>query len=591
MTSLMSDSNVVEATLSGDGRYLAYVKGPQGNWSLWVRQVATGSDISILPPQRLPIGAVSFSPDGNYVYYLGNDPETPAYYALFEVPSLGGTPRKRLFDVDTALSFAPDGRRAAFIRSAPDQGQDHLMMVDLQSGQESVLHTVKQPEELHRDRPGWSPDGARVVVARHALTDDGVRHSLAALELETKGFRDITAPRDPSIESFQWLPDGSGLIVTTDQGSGRSPQIFFAPYPLGEMLQITTDLDRYSHISLTSDGRSIAALRASRDSSLWSVPAGGGDARQITTRSTSDGIEDVTHLPDGSVAFVATKDNRRHVWTMNPDGTGRGQVTSLDGWCWRLRALPDAAGFVFNHYSREESTSHVWRVDRDGGNIRRITDGTGEAVLDLSPDGGTLLYNLMASPRDLHIVPLEGGEPRRIADDYVSTARFSPDGRLIAYVIWQELEGRQREVIVIRPADGGEPVVSRHIPGGVTSLGWMADGRDLAYATVGEAVSNVWRLPIDGGEPVRLTRFDKGLINYLASSPDGSAIAVERVVDGVEEVWTIDPAAGDPAQVSRFGSGEVFQLDWARDSKNLFVVQGDVRRAVVLIEDASQPPT
>ena len=55
MSSLMSDNDVLEVTLSGDGRYLAYVKGNPGTYSLWVRQIATGSDMNILAPQHLPI--------------------------------------------------------------------------------------------------------------------------------------------------------------------------------------------------------------------------------------------------------------------------------------------------------------------------------------------------------------------------------------------------------------------------------------------------------------------------------------------------------------------------------------------------------
>jgi Tol biopolymer transport system component len=85
-----------------------------------VRQVATGSDVEVLPARDAALESPSFSPDGNYVFYLTRRPDSPNYRALFQVPSLGGTPRERAFDVDSRASFSPDGKQIA--RQPPPGG-------------------------------------------------------------------------------------------------------------------------------------------------------------------------------------------------------------------------------------------------------------------------------------------------------------------------------------------------------------------------------------------------------------------------------------------------------------------------------------
>ena len=590
MRSLMSDSNVFGATLSTDGRYLAYIKGPSGQWSLWVRQVATGSDVEILAPQPMPIRGVNFSLDGNYLYYLGSDPDTPAYSALFEVPSLGGAPRKRIFDIDTAVSFAPDGKRAAFMRGIPDPPGDHLMIVDLESDRERVLAVAERPDQIHLTKPAWSPDGSRIVTVWHAATEQGVRHSLVAFDADNGERETLSDPVQPTFSSFAWLPDGRGIIATTAPATGQSFQVLLYPYPQGQRRQITSDLDTYSEVSVTSDGSSIAALRTSRDSNLWRASAEGGDFEPITSRSTTEGIRNLRPQDDGSLVFTALKDRYAHLWTMNPDGTGRRQITSQAGWAWGLRPLPDHRGVVFNLFGEAETRVHVWRVDLDGGNLKQVTRGEGEGMVSLSPDGRTILFTKTLVPRDLWRLSLEGVEPEKLLDSYRFGAAFSPDGRFVLYADSEEIEGRQHTVWRVIPSEGGQPVAVIKPPGGGSDFEWVPDSSGLTYVlTADDGVQNIWFHPVGGGEPVQVTRFNKGRIHNVEHSPGGDLIAVERALDGNENVWTVDAAGGDLQQITEFRDDLVFDMEWARDGSSLFITQGDVRREVVMITDSPTP--
>ena len=116
----LTDSGKVRlATISSDGRYLFNVHDDgRGTQSLWMRQIATGSDKEIIPATEASYVGLTFSPDGNYLYFVRNEPPRPDINFLYQVPTLGGAPRLLITDVDSAVSFAPDGKRFVFLRDS-----------------------------------------------------------------------------------------------------------------------------------------------------------------------------------------------------------------------------------------------------------------------------------------------------------------------------------------------------------------------------------------------------------------------------------------------------------------------------------------
>ncbi|MGA7909411.1 MAG: protein kinase, partial [Candidatus Sulfotelmatobacter sp.] len=95
--------------ISPDGRYVAYVLREGGQQSLWMRHVATKSDVQVLAPDIVDFKGVTFSPDGNYLYYVRSDKTTENYSYLYQMPVLGGNPRQLIRDIDTPVGFSPDG--------------------------------------------------------------------------------------------------------------------------------------------------------------------------------------------------------------------------------------------------------------------------------------------------------------------------------------------------------------------------------------------------------------------------------------------------------------------------------------------------
>ena len=587
MRSLMADSNVFDATLSADGRFLAYIKGPDGRWSLWVRQVSTGSNVEILGPQSSRIRGVGFSRDGDYLYYLGRYPGTRFTSVLFEVPSLGGTPRRRIVDIDTAPTFSPDGRRAAFVRGIPEDNLKQVVLIDLGTDEETVLAAAEPFDRIRFNRPAWSPDGERIVVEWRS-TGEGTRYALAAFEVATGDQEFLTDFGTSSYRSFAWLPDGRGLIASTRLEPGLPRQVVFLPYPMGGARQITNDLDEYGGISVSADGSSIAALRTSQDSRLWAVDViEPGPSRPISS-SSQERIGNLRTLPDGSLLFSAVKDRHELIWRMNGDGSGRTQLTSQAGASYGLRLLPDDRTVLFTHSSESDSVRHVWRLDLQDGGLDRITTGPGENLSAVDPGGKMALFTRDDQLRAIWRIPLGGGEPEKFLKGHPHGDPYSPDGRQVVYANYEEVDERTQDRLFIATAAGGEPIFEFVPPPDFSDLRWAPDGKALLYVHAVEGVQNLWTQPIDGGGPLQLTHFAEGRIDHVEVSPDGNRIALERLVGEGENVWMVKPDGTDPVRATDFHVGAIFDLAWSRDSARVFVVQGEVRREVVLLEEVGR---
>lgn len=139
---------------------------------------------------------------------------------------------------------------------------------------------------------------------------------------------------------------------------------------------------------------------------------------------------------------------------------------------------------------------------------------------------------------DLYTVPISGGTATRLTSHigYEMFARFSPDGQKIAFT--GEYDGN-REVYII-PAEGGEPVRltytstnarddlgDRMGPNNVV-MAWNPDGKSIVYRNrINDSFNGkLWSVSPDGGMPGELPLPEGG---FCCWSPDGSKLAYNRV--------------------------------------------------------------
>lgn len=318
--------------------------------------------------------------------------------------------------------------------------------------------------------PDWSPDGERILI--------GSSFAGGLATLSPEGGYPVPVPLDMGGAGHflashlpGWSPKGRWIsYVSTKSGSA---EIWLWSTEDGDELRLTDLGGRINSMTWSPDERWIAfAGDRYGNYDVWKVS-----------------------VPDGQV-YRLTEDTRYEVFpTWTPDGTRLLHVRLNDTWAGHDVIVTDANGL----------NPRVVVSDRD---FFDYGAGTRFGYPRVSPDGELVLFPSHRSGWiNYWVVPLAGGEPRRIAPAEADQheAHWSPDGKSIVYT---ENHNGQYDLRVVG-VDGGEPkrVVSPD-RGRVSSPEWSPDGRRLAFkmATLTRP-SDLYVVSLDGasGEPRRLT--------------------------------------------------------------------------------------
>ena len=162
------NGKVNNVAISPDGHYVAYVTFLGDKQELRLRQVASRSDVQVLPPDLGNFVGLTFSPDGNYIYFVRSDRNDLSFRYLYSVPALGGTPRKLITDVDSGIAFSPDGRQITYEHWVPPRNEAELKIADSDGTGERVLAVVHDSSFTGLGSPGptWSPNGRTIVLSK-----------------------------------------------------------------------------------------------------------------------------------------------------------------------------------------------------------------------------------------------------------------------------------------------------------------------------------------------------------------------------------------------------------------------------------------
>jgi serine/threonine protein kinase len=256
------------ASISADGRLVAYGRR-EGERSVRVKQVATGSEVTVVPPQGglFGVGAgVTFTPDGNYLYYTHQDPANRNNTNLYSVPALGGASRQIVSDVTSTVAFSPDGKRMVYTRRIEDKGDDQLLIANADGSDEKVIFRHEAGASGFRTSPSWSASGDLIALAQSQLGQKDVLSSILVLTPDGKLVK--TFPLPMLVNDVAWLPDSSGVFLSGIQMSTVRNQIWMQPYPEGAPFKITNDLSEYYSLSITADGKSFVTTQEHRQAAI-----------------------------------------------------------------------------------------------------------------------------------------------------------------------------------------------------------------------------------------------------------------------------------------------------------------------------------
>ena len=532
---LTTSGKASDAAISPDGKWVAHVKSDAGQQSLWLRQVVTMSDTQIVPPSPQNYYGVTFSKDGNYIYYVLGEPNNPPTRTLYQVPVLGGASRKVIENVSSPVSLSPDGTRLAFMRGNAVSGETALVVANADGTGERPVAVRKLPNAFSGGGPSWSPDGKLLASGVTNYDPNAGRGAATVVEVQVEGGaeRPVTSHTwPPNVGQVAWLADGSGLAVIAFESGTSSSQIWHLSYPDGEVRKITNDLNNYSQLSLTADSSALVTVQTEGASSVWVAPQGDTSrARQISS-GRYDGAQGLSWMPGGRIVYTSRGSGFSDIWSIDQDGKDQKQLTANAGansYPWAT-ATPDGRYIVFTS-TRARSSRSVWRMDTDGGNLKRLTAGPGDLFPQSSPDGQWVIFHSTRSGSlRLWKVSIDGGEPVRLTDKWTANPTVSPEGSQIACFYREDQPNSPIKVAII-PFAGGDPVKVLDIPhsvNGPAGLRWTPDGRALTFVDTTGGVSNIWSLPLDGGAPKQLTDFKTEQIFWFNFSRDGKNLAVSR---------------------------------------------------------------
>jgi eukaryotic-like serine/threonine-protein kinase len=514
MTKLTESGKAIQAGISPDGHFVVYVLRDGEQQSLWVRNVVSKSDVQVLAPDVVEFGGVSFSLDGNYVYFIRSDKGTANYRYLYSMPVLGGSPRQLIRDVDTPIDFSPDGKQFVFARGYPERDAIEVRIAQADGTGEQLLATLPSSNAGFDLGATWSPDGKTIAIPR-LQNGKTVEWTLNVVNVADGKVRTLDSLGGRLVGRPVWMPDGNALVAAVaEQGRG---QLWAIDYPSGEMHRFSNDLSDYSpDLDGTRDGTVLAGIQRTRVADVWIAPGGdAAQARQLTSGGTT--YERVGRGPGGNLLL---RSDNGDIWMMSADCSGQPAVAIPEA--HNINSISACGDRYIVYDSYRDSKLQLWRADADGSNGMKLADETGAS--DCSTDGKWIFY---VARKHLYRLPVEGGTPTEVLttqpEEGVFNPRLSPDGNLVA-VTYQEGDPVPVGKIGVVPASGGSLRFVAQVPIGAGGLRWSPDGKALQYLLTRSGATNVWEQPLAGGDAHQVTRFVSGRIFSFAWSRDGKQL-------------------------------------------------------------------
>jgi Tol biopolymer transport system component len=527
----VTDFESVEAAISPDGRFVAFVSDHDGPFDVWLSQVGTGRLINLTQgkagPLPGPLRSVGFSGDDSEIWIGGGD----VGMRLRLMPLTGGTPRNFLGEETVNLAWSPDGERIVY----HTYGTGDPMYVADRTGANSRRIFGDRPG-IHNHYPTWSPDGRWIYFAHG--TPDTKEMDLWRIDPEGRHAERLTQ-RNTDVAYPTPVGNRTVFYVARD-GDGSGPWLWAFDLKRKDSRRASVGLEQYTSVQASADGRKLVATISNPVAALWTVPILDGVAEE----------HDVKPFAVPNVRALAPRFGGSSLFYLSSLGTGDG--------LWRLR----------------------------DGQVTEIWKGADGALLEtpaVSPDGGRVAIVLRRNgKRQLHILSSDGAELQPIAEgiDVQDSSSWSPDGR---WIVTGGSDGSGPGLFKI-PLDGGSPV--RLVAGQALNPVWSPDGSLIVYAGTNVRTFAPLLAVRPDGTSVKLPEITvRRLGERVRFLPDGKSLIYMQGVLESQDFWVLDLASMKSRPLTRLQNRATMRsFDIASDGKQIVFDRLRENSHVVMID-------
>ncbi len=464
------------------------------------------------------------SPDGKQIAFdlLGD---------LYTLPIEGGQAKRLTSGMawDMQPRYSPDGRRVAF--TSDRGGGDNIWVIDADG--KNAKQVSKEGYRL-LNNPAWTPDGQFIVARKHFTGGRSLGSGEMWLYHVLGGGEGLQLTKRPNdqkdVNDPAFSPDGRYLYFDQDVTPGslfeynKDPNdALFAIKRMdrttGEIVNLLTDTGGSVRPTPSPDGTKLAFVRRFRThTGLYVVDLRSGVEHRIFDGLDRD-MQEAWSIHGVYTGLAWTPDNRFVVfWAqgkLHKIDVAKGDVSEIPFRVTDTREVTEALRFPV-----------AVAPDRFPVKLLRYTT--------VAPKGDAVIYQALGH---LYWRPLPDGTPKRLTtndDVWESEPAFSPDGKSLAYVSWND---EKLSTIRMRDVASGETKTLTAEPGHYTEPCFSPDGKKLGFrkTEAGYLLSPAWSsdpgiylidLTVSGSKPALVVR--KGAEPHFGKSNE-RIFYVERV--------------------------------------------------------------
>ena len=553
---VLADASGVSGVLTADGKYIRGIDWDTGDVVQF--EVASGqrSRITNRGPwskDEVSFEYQAFSRDGKQIVYDSEVlSDAKDWFYPLRIRNLDGSGLRTLYSQKDCcvhpLDWSPDA--GSILASRDHNKAVELILISTADGSVRVLRSISS---------GWfqgasfSPDGRFVAFSS---VGEGSPPNGDIFLMTADGRNEVVVAGHPAEdELLRWTPDGRSLVFLSDRSG--TWDIWTVHITGGkqqgepELLKKDFGYHVWDVLGFAPDG----SFYYKTDTPLGGLYNGAVDLETgkvlvppapVTTRYTGPPSQPIWS-PDGrNLAYISRRGSivpGNNILTIRSAATGEERFLSP-----RLRYVnqiswaPDGRSVIAIGVTTGAEWG-IFRIDTETSEITKLAGGDRWSP-KLCPDGKTLVFAFGAIITKRN---LDTGEESEVVNEGIGgTAQFwydlSPDGR--------EVVSDAKGAVKIVSLNGGEP---RELFRGLAQhyrLRWTRDGRYIIAEARGAASSEIWRVPAQGGTPLKLD-LSVPKLDYFALNPDNRRFAFSVTEESKSELWVLEnflPAAKSAAK-------------------------------------------